>query len=95
MPRYLVERIVSHAADLTAQELAAIARQSLRVQQELEAEIQWIQSTFAGDRMVCLYIADDEAIVREHARLSGLPIRRISRVSAVIGPTMDALDRAE
>ncbi len=95
MPRYLVERFISHAGDLTAKELADIARQSLRAQQELEAEIQWIQSTFAGDRMVCLYIADDETIVREHARLSGLPIQRISRVSAVIGPTMDALDHSD
>jgi hypothetical protein len=95
MPRYLVERFIPHAAELTAEELADIARQSLRAQQELEAEIQWIQSAITGDRMVCLYIADDEAIVREHARLSGLPIQRISRVSAVIGPTMDALDRPD
>ena len=91
MPRYLIERSIPRAGKLTAAELKAIAQQSLRAQQELEAEIQWIHSTITADRMVCLYIADDEAIVREHARLSGLPIRRISRVSAVIGPTMNDL----
>ena len=91
MPRYLVERSIPSAGELTAAELKAIAQQSLRVQQELEAEIQWIHSTITADRMVCLYIADDEEIVREHARLSGLPIRRISRVSAVIGPMMNDL----
>jgi hypothetical protein len=48
--------------------LKAIALQSLRVQQEMEAEIQWIQSTITGDRMVCLYVADNAKIVREHAR---------------------------
>jgi len=92
MPRYLVERLIPHAGELTAGELQAIAQQSLRTQKELEAEIQWIYSTITADRMVCLYIADDEAIVREHARLSGLPIQRISKVTAVIDPTMNELN---
>jgi hypothetical protein len=92
MPRYLVERFIPGAGDLTVEELKAIAQQSLRVQQELEAEIQWIYSTITDDRMICLYIADDDAIVREHARLSGLPISRISEVSAVIGPASDLLN---
>ena len=92
MPRYLVERSIPRAGELTAGELKAIAQQSLRVQQEMEAEIQWLHSTITADRMVCLYIADDEEIVREHARLTGLPIRRITRVSAVIGPMMNDLD---
>ena len=89
MPRYLVERFIPRAGELTAMELKAIVQQSLLVQQEMEGWIQWIQSAITADRMVCLYIADDEAIVREHARRSGLPIQRISEVSAVIGPTMD------
>lgn len=91
MPRYLVERSIPSAGELTAAELKALAQQSLRALQELEAEIQWIHSMIAADQMVCLYIADDEEIVREHARLSGLPIRRISEVSAVIGPMMNDL----
>ena len=95
MPRYLVERSIPRAGELTAGELRAIARQSLRVQQGMEAEIQWIHSTITTDRMVCLYIADDEAIVREHARLSGLPIEQILKVSAVIGPMMNELNRNE
>ena len=92
MTRYLVERSLPQAGELTAVELKAIAQQSQRVQQEMEAEIQWIHSTITASRMICLYIADDEAILREHARRSGLPIRRISIVSAIIGPTMEALD---
>ena len=91
MPRYLIERSIAHADALTAGELRSIAQQSLRAQQELEAEIQWIHSMITKDQMVCLYIADDEEIVREHARLSGLPIRRITRISAVIGPMMNDL----
>ena len=68
MARYLVERSIPRAGELTAGELKAIAWQSLRVQQEMEAEIQWIQSTITGDRMLCLYVADDAKIVREHAQ---------------------------
>jgi hypothetical protein len=89
MPRYLVERSILNAGELTAVELNEIIQQSLRVQQELEAGLQWIHSTITAERMVCLYIADDEEIVREHARLSGLPIQRICEVSAVISPMMN------
>ena len=92
MPRYLVERSIPRAGELTAGELKAIAWQSLRVQQEMEAEIQWLHSTITGDRMICLYIADDEEIIRVHARLSGLPISRICEVSAVFGPASDILN---
>ena len=75
MTRYLVERSLPRAGELTAVELKAIAQQSLRVQREMEAETQWIHSTITADKMICLYIADDEVIIREHARRSGLPIR--------------------
>jgi hypothetical protein len=86
MPRYLVERSISHAGELTSTDLKAITQQSLLVQREMEAGIEWIHSTITGDRMVCLYIADNKEIVREHARRSGLPIHRISEVTAIIGP---------
>lgn len=89
MTRYLVERLIPGAGELTRAELKAIVEQSLRVQQELEVEIQWIHSMITADRVVSLYIADDEAIIREHSRRSGLPISRISKVTAVIGPSRD------
>ena len=92
MVRYLIERSIPGVGELTAVELKAIAQQCLRVQQDIEAEIQWIHSTIIKDRMVCLYLADDEELVREHARRSGLPIKRISKISAIITPTMDALE---
>lgn len=86
MPRYLIERSIPHAGELTITELKAISQHSLLVQRELESHIEWIRSTFTKDRMVCLYVADDEEVVREHARRSGLPIDRISEVTAIIGP---------
>jgi hypothetical protein len=92
MPKYLIERFIPQAGELTAMELKAIAQQTYLVQQELEARIQWLHSTIMADRMLCLYVADNEATLREHARQSGLPIKQISIVSAIIGPTIEALD---
>ena len=93
MPRYLIERYIPHAGELAAVELIAMTQQTLLVQRELEAQIQWIHSIVTTDKMVCLYVAEDEALLREHARLSGLPIKRIWEVSAIIGPTMDDCDQ--
>jgi hypothetical protein len=92
MPRYLVERLIPHAGELTAGDLQTISQQILRVQVQFQAGIQWVHSVFVADGMVCLYIADDELIVQEHARLCGLPIERISEISAVIGPMMNDLN---
>lgn len=72
-------------------ELKAIAEQVILVQKDFLGQIQWIYSVFTADRMVCLYMAEDEMSVREHARRSGLPIRKISKVTAVIGPMIDLL----
>jgi hypothetical protein len=92
MPRYIVEYPIPRAGQLTAVELQDISQQIQRVQREQQGRIQWLQSTITADRMVCLYIAENEAIIREHARRSGLPIERIFRVSAVICPASDILN---
>ena len=89
MPKYLVERLIPRAGELAAQEMKAIAQQIMLVQQELEANIRWMQSVFTAD-MVCLYIADDESVIREHALRCGLPIQRVLEVSAIIGPRLDS-----
>ena len=64
MPRYLIERFVPHANDLTSADLKAIAEQRVLVQKNLAGQVQWIQSTFTNDKMVCLYVADDELALR-------------------------------
>ena len=93
MTRFLIERCISRAGELTAVELKAITQQNLLVQRELGAQIQWVHSVITADRMVCLYVAENEAILEEHARQSGLPIKRMSEVLAIIGPTMDERDQ--
>lgn len=91
MPRYLVERVIPGVGDLTAPELKAVFQQTRRVQQDLATRIHWLHSMITADRLICLYCAENEDIVREHARLSGLPIERISTVSAMIDPNLDDL----
>ena len=87
MPRYLIERDVPGAGRLTPQELAAIARRSCDVLQQLGPQIQWVQSYVTGDRITCVYIAPDAELVREHARQGGFPADRVEEIRVVIDPT--------
>ncbi|MBO9717640.1 MAG: DUF4242 domain-containing protein [Pseudoxanthomonas sp.] len=87
MPRYVIERDIPGAGKLGPQELQAISQKSCGVLEELGPRIQWVQSFVTGDRVYCIYIAQDEATVREHARRGGFPANRVSEVVAVIDPT--------
>lgn len=87
MPKYVIERDLPGAGDLSAEELRGISRKSCEVLQALGPDIQWVQSFVTGDRIYCVYIAPDTDIIREHARCGGFPATRISEVRAVIDPT--------
>lgn len=86
MPRYVIERDIPGAGNLSPQELKAISQKSCSVLEELGPQIQWQQSYVTGDKVYCVYIAPDEGLVREHARQGGFPANRISEVTAVIDP---------
>jgi hypothetical protein len=90
MPRYLIEREIPGADKLTEDELAAISRQSCDVLQQLGPSIQWVQSYVTGDRITCVYIAPDAALVREHARRGGFPADRVDEIRMIIDPTTGA-----
>jgi hypothetical protein len=87
MPRYLIEREIPGAGNLSAAELAGISRRSCNVLREMGPEIQWIESYVTADKVYCVYIAPNEAAIREHADRGGFPASRISRVLARIDPT--------
>ena len=87
MPRYVIEREIPGAGNLSPQELQAISQKSRSVLSELGPQIQWVQSYVTGDKVYCVYIAPNEEMVREHARRGGFPADRIAKVSAVIDPT--------
>lgn len=87
MPKFVIERIIPDAGKLSAQELQAISQKSVGVLGEMGTEIRWQQSYVTGDRIYCVYIAENEAQVREHARRGGFPADRVERVAAVIDPS--------
>jgi len=72
---------------MTDAELQEISRKSLAVLKGMGTEIQWLQSYVTGDKVYCVYLAPDEATIREHARRGGFPANRISAVRRMIDPT--------
>ncbi len=87
MPKYVIERELPGAGKLSAQELQAVSQKSCSVLSKLGPQIQWVQSYVTDDKIYCVYIAPDEAMVREHARQGGFPANRVSEVRTMIDPT--------
>lgn len=87
MPKFLIEREIPGAADMSQQELQAISEKSCSVLRTLGPQIQWVQSYVTGDKIYCVYIAPNEQMVREHARLGGFPANRVSEIKSIIDPT--------
>ena len=87
MPKYVIERNIPGAGNLTADQLTAISQKSCGVLKNMGPQIQWLQSFVTGDKIYCVYIAPNEDMVREHATRGGFPANRISAVRQVIDPT--------
>lgn len=87
MPKYIIERDIPGAGQLTAEELHGIAQTSCGVLARLGPQIQWVESYVTADKVYCVYIAPSEELVREHARQGGFPANRIGEVKSVIDPT--------
>jgi Protein of unknown function (DUF4242) len=84
MPKYVIEREIPNAGKLSPQELQAVAQKSCDVLRSMGPRVNWQQSYVTDDKVYCVYIADSEKDVLEHAEKGGFPANRISRVSAVI-----------
>ena len=89
MPKYVIERDLPGAGDLTSEELRAISQTSNQVLGHLGSEIRWLTSYVTDDKIYCVYVAPGAAIIEEHARRGGFPVTRISKVSSVIDPSTD------
>ena len=87
MPKYVIEREIPNAGNLSAEELQAISQQSCGVLQQLGPSIQWVHSYVTDDKIYCVYVAPNEEMVREHAARGGFPANRVSQVRQVIDPT--------
>jgi len=87
MPKYLIEREIPDAGNMTPQQLQSVAQTSCGVLQKLGPQIQWLHSYVTGDKIYCVYIAPNEEMVREHAKQGGFPANRISKIKTTIDPT--------
>jgi hypothetical protein len=87
MPKFVIEREIPGAGKLSADELHAISQKSCGVLSSMGPKIQWINSFVTDDKIYCVYIAPDEATVREHATQGGFPANVVSRVRTMIDPT--------
>ena len=86
MKKFVIERTLPGAGNLTAEELQSIAQSSCEVVSGLGRPYHWIQSFVTADKIYCIHIAESEEVVREHARRGKFPINTIAEVKAVIDP---------
>jgi hypothetical protein len=87
MPKFVIERELPGAGKLSAAELQGISQKSCGVLSSMGPQIQWLESFVTDDKIYCVYIAPDEATVREHATKGGFPANRVSRIRRMIDPT--------
>lgn len=87
MPKYVIERNIPGVGSLAPEELQAIAQKSCGVIRNMGPKVQWVESFVTADKIYCIYNADNEQTVREHAQQGGFPADRISEVTSLIDPT--------
>ena len=87
MPKYVIEREIPGAGNMSAQDLQGASQKSCSVLKNLGPQIQWVESYVTADKLYCIYIAPNEEIIREHAQQGGFPANRISEIKTMIDPT--------
>jgi hypothetical protein len=87
MPKFVIERDIPQAGNLSSEQLQAISQKSCGILREMGPAIQWVESYVTDDRIYCVYVAPDEDAVRKHAQQGGFPANRVSQIRSVIDPT--------
>ncbi|MDQ8697506.1 DUF4242 domain-containing protein [Hyphomicrobium sp. LHD-15] len=86
MKRYVIERDIAGVGKLPPQEMGQAAAKSNDALAELGAKVQWVQSFVAENKTFCVYLAENEAAVHEHARISGFPANKVTEITGIIDP---------
>lgn len=86
MPRYVIEREIPGAGNLSAEELHGISQKSCGVIRDLGPSIQWVESFVTTDKIYCIYNAPNKEIILEHAAKGGFPANRVEEIKNVISP---------
>lgn len=84
MPKFIIERQIPGAGNLSSENLKAISQKSREVLCTLGADIQWIHSYVAGDKIYCIYMAPSEELIRKHAEMGGFPANSITEIANII-----------
>ncbi len=92
MPKYLIERELPGAGNLSQQQLHDISQKSCSVLQNLGPQIEWVHSYVTVDKIYCIYNAPSEELIREHARQGGFPANRVSEIKTMIDPSTAETD---
>ena len=87
MPKFIIEREIPGAGQLTSSELQGVAQKSCSILRDLGPRIQWLESFVTADKIYCVYLADNEASIRAHAEQGGFPANRISEITGIIDPS--------
>jgi hypothetical protein len=87
MPKFVIEREIPGAGNLSEAELREVSRKSVGILASMGPQIQWLHSYVTGDKVYCVYLAPDEDAIREHARRMGLPANRVSAVRHLLDPS--------
>ena len=86
MKKFMIERNLPGAGNLTPAELQQMSQTSCGVLRNMGPEIQWQQSFVTGDKIYCVYLAPNEEMVLEHARQGGFPANVVSEIKTIIDP---------
>lgn len=87
MPKFIIEREIPQAGNLSPLELQAISQKSCGILRDMGPQIQWLHSYVTADKIYCVYIAADENAIREHARQGGFPANSVVAINTIIDPT--------
>lgn len=87
MPKYVIERELPGAGNLSKQDLIGISQKSCGILGQLGPQIQWVESFVTENKIYCVYVAPNEEIIREHANQGGFPANKISEIKTIIDPT--------
>jgi hypothetical protein len=94
MPKFVIERDLPGAGKLSQADLRGVSQKSCSVLEALGPKIQWLHSYVTDDKIYCVYQAENEALIREHAKQGGFPANRISRVRTMIEPATAEMETA-
>lgn len=87
MKKFVIEREIPNVGSLNPQQLQQAATKSNEVLRQLGPDIQWLESFVADNKTFCVYLAENEEIIRQHAELSGFPATRITEIGKMIDTT--------